>query len=49
MYLQATWIWKHADTCNDAACLAREEGVQCVGNKSVVILNVHIYLNTGNI
>lgn len=50
MYLQATWIWKHADTCNDAACLAREEGGgQCVGKKSVVILNIYVYLNTGNI
>lgn len=29
MYRQATWIWKHAGTCNDAACLAREEGGQC--------------------
>lgn len=29
MYLQATWIWKHAGTGNDAACLARDEGGQC--------------------
>lgn len=49
MYRQATWIWKHAGTCNDAACLARDERGQSVGNKSVVILNVYIYLNTGNI
>lgn len=35
MYLQATWIWKHADTCNDAACLAREEGGGAVCRKKV--------------